>query len=59
MQPKHSPQSQSHFSFPAQMKRKGVDETNLTVPYPFRDDGMLLWKAISQWVEEYLRVYYG
>ncbi|MEM7594930.1 MAG: lipoxygenase family protein, partial [Cyanobacteria bacterium P01_A01_bin.83] len=26
--------------------------------YPYRDDGMLIWDAIHQWVDSYLSIYY-
>lgn len=43
---------------PNHLASRGVaDPADLPV-YPYRDDGMLVWNAISDWVNSYLRVYY-
>lgn len=32
---------------------------NATLPnYPYRDDGLLLWNAISNWAKDYINIYY-
>lgn len=43
---------------PTQLARRGVANPAELPVYPYRDDGMLVWDAISQWVNNYLRVYY-
>ena len=49
----------SDFSFPGMLQRRGMDVKGFPAPYPYRDDGMLVWSAIHGWVGDYLRVYYG
>ncbi|MEM8829903.1 MAG: lipoxygenase family protein [Cyanobacteria bacterium P01_G01_bin.19] len=51
------------FSFndsmlPKFFEQRGVDDANKLPDYPYRDDGMLIWDAIHQWVDSYLSVYY-
>ncbi|MDJ0599127.1 MAG: lipoxygenase family protein [Crocosphaera sp.] len=37
---------------------RGVDDFNSLSDYPYRDDGLLIWDSIHQWVDNYLSVYY-
>ena len=51
------------FSFndsmlPKFFELRGVDDVTKLPDYPYRDDAMLIWDAIHQWVENYLSVYY-
>ena len=46
------------FDFPAELRSRGVDDPELLPDYPLRDDGMLLWDALSRFVQEFLTVYY-
>lgn len=43
---------------PIQLKQRGVDDPNLLPVYPYRDDALLVWDAIQDWVSDYLRLYY-
>ncbi len=43
---------------PKQFKQRGVDDPNLLPVYPYRDDALLVWDAIHQWVSSYLNLYY-
>ena len=43
---------------PTNLKARGVDDPAVLPDYPYRDDGMLLWTAITDWVGAYLNVYY-
>ena len=43
---------------PNQLKKRGVDDTEKLPVYPYRDDALLIWNAIHQWVSDYLRIYY-
>jgi arachidonate 15-lipoxygenase len=43
---------------PKQFKQRGVDDPNLLPVYPYRDDALLVWDAIHQWVSDYLNLYY-
>ena len=45
--------------FPKQLQQRGVDNTDSLPIYPYRDDGILIWDAIHNWVDDYLRLYYG
>jgi arachidonate 15-lipoxygenase len=44
---------------PKQFKQRGVDDANLLPVYPYRDDALLVWDAIHQWVSDYLKLYYA
>jgi hypothetical protein len=46
------------MSFPAQIKKRGMDKASFPTEFPYRDDGMLIWNAIKGWVESYLAEYY-
>ena len=46
------------FAFPTEIKNRGMDDTNRLPHYPYRDDGMLLWEAIKEFVADYLQLYY-
>ncbi len=43
---------------PVALKQRGVDDANLLPDYPYRDDALLVWGAIHNWVEAYLSIYY-
>ncbi|NEP08898.1 MAG: lipoxygenase [Symploca sp. SIO2C1] len=43
---------------PKQLKSRGVDNTQQLPVYPYRDDALLIWDAIYQWVSAYLSLYY-
>jgi arachidonate 15-lipoxygenase len=43
---------------PNQFQQRGVDDPNLLPIYPYRDDALLIWNAIHQWVWDYLNLYY-
>ncbi|WGV24964.1 lipoxygenase family protein [Halotia branconii] len=43
---------------PKQFQQRGVDDANLLPVYPYRDDALLVWDAIHQWVTDYLKLYY-
>ncbi|MEM7066712.1 MAG: lipoxygenase family protein [Cyanobacteria bacterium P01_B01_bin.77] len=44
---------------PQQLKQRGVDNTDYLPIYPYRDDSILIWDAIHDWVENYLQIYYA
>ena len=44
---------------PDTFKQRGVDDAELLPHYPFRDDALLYWDAIGQWVDDYLSIYYS
>ncbi|CAM2011108.1 lipoxygenase family protein [Acanthopleuribacter pedis] len=45
-------------SFSENLAARGVNDDKALPHYPFRDDGLLIWKAISTFVENYLGLYY-
>ncbi|MDF5707420.1 MAG: lipoxygenase family protein [Nostoc sp. S4] len=50
-----------HFNdamFPNILVNRGVENTSQLPEYPYRDDGLLIWNAIHQWVRAYLSSYY-
>ncbi len=50
-----------HFNdvmFPNTLRSRGVDKISQLPEYPYRDDGLLIWNAIHQWVSAYLGSYY-
>ncbi|MEB3343024.1 lipoxygenase family protein [Okeania sp.] len=44
---------------PNQLQQRGVDDKELLPVYPYRDDALLVWDAIHQWVSDYLSLYYS
>ncbi|MBG1270171.1 lipoxygenase family protein [Nostoc sp. WHI] len=50
--------SLDQFALPTELKNRGVDDVNNLPHYPYRDDGMLLWNVIKNFVSEYLKIYY-
>lgn len=42
----------------AQLKGRGVSDTGRLPYYPYRDDGLLIWNRLGQYVDEYLGLYY-
>jgi arachidonate 15-lipoxygenase len=44
---------------PKQLKERGVDDPAVLPVYPYRDDALLVWNAIHQWVSDYLSLYYA
>jgi arachidonate 15-lipoxygenase len=58
-----SVKSVQNFNFnkamlPMTFAERGVDDISLLPNYPYRDDGLLIWSAIKQWVSDYLNIYY-
>ncbi|OKH19070.1 lipoxygenase family protein [[Limnothrix rosea] IAM M-220] len=43
---------------PDQLAARGVDDTEALPVYPYRDDALLIWEAIYNWVKAYLKTYY-
>ena len=43
---------------PKQLEKRGVDDKEKLPVYPYRDDALLIWDAIHQWVSDYLNIYY-
>jgi arachidonate 15-lipoxygenase len=43
---------------PNQLRGRGVDDPKVLPNYPYRDDARLIWNAIRNWAEDYIRLYY-
>ncbi|MCO7224236.1 lipoxygenase family protein [Pleionea sp. CnH1-48] len=43
---------------PENLKRRGLSDPEVLPDYPYRDDGLSVWRAIHQWVTDYCGVYY-
>ena len=43
---------------PQTLAQRGVDDASRLPDYPYRDDALLLWGAINQWVGNYVNHYY-
>jgi arachidonate 15-lipoxygenase len=43
---------------PESFRRRGVDDTAVLPSYPYRDDALLHWDAIREWVATYVRCFY-
>jgi arachidonate 15-lipoxygenase len=46
-------------TLPQTLAQRGVDDPNFLPDYPYRDDALLLWNAINQWVSQYINHYYA
>ena len=46
-------------TLPQTLSRRGVDDTSRLPDYPYRDDALLIWGAINQWVEDCVSHYYS
>lgn len=43
---------------PARLASKGVNDTTALPEYPYRDDALLIWNAISDFVSSYVKYFY-
>ncbi len=43
---------------PKQLQQRGVDDPQVLPVYPYRDDALLVWNSIHEWVSDYLKLYY-
>ncbi|RIX78596.1 lipoxygenase family protein [Acidovorax cavernicola] len=43
---------------PNDLRTRGVDDAAALPDYPYRDDALLVWNAIAQWVGDYVAAYY-
>lgn len=41
-----------------ELKRRGVADKTLLPYYPYRDNALMIWGAILQWVDAYMTIYY-
>ncbi len=45
--------------FTRRLRSRGVDDVETLPEFPFRDDGLLVWKALCEWVQSYVSLYYA
>jgi arachidonate 15-lipoxygenase len=46
------------MDFPTNLAKRGVDKQDALPYYPYRDDGMLIWDLLGNYVNEYINLYY-
>jgi arachidonate 15-lipoxygenase len=46
------------FAFPTDIRNRGMEDRDRLPHYPYRDDGMLIWEALYQFVTGYLQSFY-
>jgi len=49
----------NEVAFPKTLKSRGVNDVTQLPVYPYRDDGILIWNAIHNWVKGYFSSYYS
>lgn len=50
-----------HFlenTLPRSLERRGVGQDSALKNYAYRDDGLLIWNATADWVNDYVNIYY-
>ncbi|XP_069128874.1 polyunsaturated fatty acid 5-lipoxygenase-like [Argopecten irradians] len=45
-------------TLPVELEKRGVRDENVLIGYHFRDDAILLWEAIKNYVTKYVQLYY-
>jgi arachidonate 15-lipoxygenase len=55
---KNYPYVFNESSLPKVLKARGTDDVQCLPNYPYRDDGLLIWDAIHEWVSSYLSLFY-
>jgi arachidonate 15-lipoxygenase len=48
----------SSFALPTNLRQRGVDDRSLLRDFPYRDDGLLVWQALEDYVSQYVGIYY-
>jgi arachidonate 15-lipoxygenase len=55
----YSTWSIDQFAFPTDIRNRGMADRDRLPHYPYRDDGMLIWDALHQFVTGYLASFYA
>lgn len=48
----------SNFALPTNLRQRGVDNPYILRDFPYRDDGLLVWNALEDYVSKYIGIYY-
>lgn len=48
----------SKFALPTNLRQRGVDNSYILQDFPYRDDGLLIWNALEDYVSRYIEIYY-
>jgi arachidonate 15-lipoxygenase len=48
----------NNFALPNNLRHRGVDERSVLRDFPYRDDGLLVWDALEDYVSRYIEIYY-
>jgi arachidonate 15-lipoxygenase len=46
------------MGLPAQLRGRGVEDSTQLPYYPYRDDGLIIWNRLGEYIKEYLELYY-
>ncbi|MEO0840504.1 MAG: lipoxygenase family protein [Cyanobacteria bacterium J06643_5] len=48
----------SDFAFPKYLRQRGIDRASRLRDFPYRDDGLLVWNSLEDYVSRYIGIYY-
>ncbi len=48
----------SDFALPNNLRQRGVDNPSMLRDFPYRDDGLLIWNTLEDYVSRYVSIYY-
>lgn len=48
----------SDFALPRNLRLRGVDDRSILRDFPYRDDGLLFWNTLEDYVSQYIGIYY-
>jgi arachidonate 15-lipoxygenase len=48
----------SDFALPTDLRKRGVDNPSILGDFPYRDDGLLVWNILFDYVSKYIGIYY-
>ena len=48
----------SDFALPRNLRLRGVDDRSMLRDFPYRDDGLLFWNTLEDYVSQYIGIYY-
>jgi arachidonate 15-lipoxygenase len=47
-----------NFALPTNLRQRGVDNSYILQEFPYRDDGLLIWNTLEDYVSSYIGIYY-